>query len=128
MVIVLLDIEPCTKTGDLQISLFHTVQQHVDQIFIVPERKRRSYQPQSNERSTEKQRSSSHRGVCEGEKEETEETEVYREDTAQQSLDILGFSVQPLWLMTFQELTSEPQRSSPSVAEFPAGFPLIPEL
>lgn len=46
----LLDTDPCNhlqptpknpfmhKKGDLQISLFHTVQQHVDQIFIVPER------------------------------------------------------------------------------------------
>lgn len=81
-----------------------------------------------------KNREVPHTEECVKVKRKTEETEVYREDAAQQSLDILGFSVQPLWLMTFHvqlkeaELTSEPQRSSPSVAEFPAGFPLIPEL
>lgn len=38
------------RKGDLQISLFYAVQQHVDQIFIVSEGKRGNRQPDATER------------------------------------------------------------------------------
>lgn len=39
------------RKRDLQISLFHTVEQHVDQIFIVSEGKRGNNQPDDTERT-----------------------------------------------------------------------------
>lgn len=102
--------EPPTKflidrKGDLQISLFHAVQQHVDQIFIVSEGKRGNHQPNTVRELFQNRIKVPQRKVGEGKaanaaqtggagkrrrKEGNVRLQVRRENIPQQSLDILN--------------------------------------